>query len=105
MAIASPRSSRSQDRRHDGGRLQRAQLGGGVLGNNAAVSDAPVEPTPRSDFQLRSLAGSVYLPTFLFALGIGAVVPLTFSEAGKWEPSMNVDTRKITDVELDTIRH
>jgi len=51
------------------------------------------------------LAGSVYLPTFLFALGIGAVVPLTFSEAGKWEPSMNVDTRKITDVELDTIRH
>ena len=40
------------------------------------MSDAPVERTPRTEFQLRSLAGPVYLPTFLFALGIGAVVPV-----------------------------
>jgi len=33
-----------------------------------------------------------------------AVVPITINEPGKWSLSMVVNTRKITDVEVETIR-
>ena len=33
-----------------------------------------------------------------------AIIPLTFAEAGKWSLSMIVNTQKITDVELETVR-
>ncbi len=33
-----------------------------------------------------------------------AIIPLTFIEKGKWSISLIVNTRKITDVELETVR-